>query len=146
MGPKGKKVLTQVCSMQVVNVDSILEIGDSKCSLREGEADGVLSKIEKRVSISVSVVYARVVSSSSSSSDSSLSTASRCGPTITVKIDGNIVFKSSKALFASKGVVSGEFELTLALGQHVIEVSTAPQHCSGSDLTLANPAVVAMVL
>ena len=116
--------------------------------------------VDERVRFEASVTYARESKSSSSSSSSSSGASSdsdsdsseRCGPTLSLTLDGETIFKSDELLFRKRGqshrvsaararaadapaslalapgVVSGAVELDLAPGLYTLAVSASAHH------------------
>jgi len=89
------------------------------------------------VSADVSVTFRR----SNRHSDSSDSdAASRCGPQVTLLVDGKRIWVNSDVLFGEEGVISGSIEFLVPYGVKLLyELDIRTRSCSGQSVSIWDP-------
>lgn len=118
-----------------------LVIANGTCAFRGGVASATNGH-GARVRVAVTVAYKRVDSHVVVASEK-FAAVDRCGPSVVLSINGNIVYKNSDVIFAPSGLISGAVELDMPdslynVALHII----ADAHCAnGARLVLGNEVV-----
>lgn len=154
-GSAGVIVPSLHCSYSITpGTAAQLHLSSTSCSFGAQPAISKRNELSasagEHVSVSVSAAYERTTSDLDSDSEGSrLTPASRCGPHLTLYVDDKIAFKSNKAIFASQGVVSGQFQLDLNIATpHKFKLVVTSDHCTsnGLDIKIFNPVVSVALL